>query len=219
MSVLRDHWRLFSVIAGAASLVGFGMAMATDIVITNGATEEERVAQLQRQVTELESQLNSADDELAEKDELISSLQARLAASGSEAGPATTQAPSDSGSTQASPGTGQRTRELELAINRSWDVDNWEEPTDSDTWDFKLGPRAISFREFAEADSDWTLADCEDPELRAWDDVNRWIDVSTENDMFCLRTTTGGTALLEVIKMPSNDQLVETFVVEVTYRA
>lgn len=76
----------------------------------------------------------------------------------------------------------------------------------------------MKFHEWAEAGSNWTLDECEDPEFRVWSDSVSWIDVDSEHTLFCLRTTTGATAMLRIVEMPDWDQRVRRYTVEVTRR-
>lgn len=109
-----------------------------------------------------------------------------------------------------------QTRRVDLPLGTYWDVDNWEESEDFDTRDLRLSSGRITFREVAEASADWTLADCQDPELRAWSDENKTVDVDAEHRDFCLRTTQGMVALVRVEKEPSFDQTVRTYELSIT---
>lgn len=134
-------------------------------------------------------------------------------------------APSDDGGTEpvptppGPPSEGVATTDrLQLPVGTNWDVDNWEESDDFDTWDFVLGSDAVKFHEWAEAGSDWTLDECEDPEFMLWSDSVNWTDVDSEHTVFCLRTTMGATVMLRIVEMPDWDQSVRSYTVEVTHR-
>jgi hypothetical protein len=120
--------------------------------------------------------------------------------------------PNDSEGSEAQP----QTRRVDLPLGTYWDVDNWEESEDFDTRDLRLSSGRITFREVAEAGADWTLADCQDPELRAWSDENETVDVDAEHRDFCLRTTQGMVALVRVEKEPSFEQTVRTYELSIT---
>lgn len=109
-------------------------------------------------------------------------------------------------------------RRIELPVGTYWDVDNWEDSEQFDTRDLRLSSQTITFREVAEAGADWTLSDCENPELRAWSDENETVDVDAEHRDFCLRTTQGAVALVRIEKMPSSEQTVRTYELRITTR-
>jgi len=220
----NTHTNRLEVIIKILGVVAAGLAVATaylGFLSQQTASQRDAVSdaesEAQAQIADLRSRneglqaeiadLSPANEELSEENRRLREL---TQADGSG------QANDDpTASSEGGPPISDR---LQLPVGTSWDVDNWEESDDFDTWDFVLGSDAVKFHEWAEAGDDWTLERCEDPEFKVWSDSVNWIDVDSEHTLFCVRTTTGATALLQIVEMPDWDQLVRRCTVEVTRR-